>query len=176
MIENKDIGTIVNKGVSSASLIIDDGGTIISFNDRLSSMILELEPGKPFSNHLSIEESQLFERIILKAKNSKNSIKDTISIKQGEENSEFEIFVTPFLGEDDNLFFVSFTKAKKLEIRSGENKLSLLTKDLSGMVDDEMILELIGQIKAEFPFTIIGKTKIKRLITHYYNSFWITSP
>lgn len=176
MINDFNIGTIVNRGVSAASLIVDDSGIIVSYNDKLASLVDGLESGRLFSDKLSIKDSQLFERMILKAKESNSSIKDTLSIKVREEERDFEIFITPFLGEDDNLFFVSFTKSKSIEIVEGENKVTLLTNKIEEIVKSEHLLSIIEKIKGEYPFTIIGKTKIKKLLNELNNSFWLKEP
>lgn len=170
-----DIFNALTNGIQIPTLVTDGEGNILSYNQRAGELFSLTTYNESlfdiFPNPGSFRVKEIFEHS-LRTNQISREIANLI-LRSGRVN-RFEVSINPYINEfSDQLYFISFNLLYLPEIDDKKLNISISESDLSKLIQDREVLNIIEDIKASYPFTFLGKGKIQNQINKIDNLFWI---
>ncbi len=168
---NIELLKILNENIKDPFLAISAEGNILSFNKQAAKLFnIKEKTGNVFDyfeGDSSFELSKLIEDV-LSAK--KSLIKNIILTFTNGTDLKCQATITPY---NQNLIFCTF-KPEEHNFRINEiTKLKLRREELSALIGNNKIEKIIDSVKGLYPFTVLGKEKIRREIDQLKELFWV---
>lgn len=171
---NLQLFSALGQNLRSPFLVLDHKGRILFCNEAADDLLQFPEKNKKifyyfdehssdkfteiFNEHLSIGEIQA-KLIDLQLTNGKK-IKSKVTLTSYTEKGEL-------------LIFCSF-KSVELSIKSqGITGINVKSEDYKNLINNKQILTIIEEIKSLYPFTFIGKEKLRKDVDKLSELFWI---
>lgn len=180
MLIDPNIEQIFNHNINDPSFIVDSEFKLMKFNSYGEKLIIDLNEGSNFLENFTGESVQILERLLLESKNFMKVVieNDDISFKKDNKSIHFEIVISPITIDRSQNFLITFS-SKNLMSTNGSSSVS--AAKIKGSVELENfaskeILEIVADIKASFPFTLVDKKRIRKKIDELKCPFWIKMP
>lgn len=166
------------ESVNDPFIVMDRWGNIISIN-RKAVQLLSLENTPTNLTEIFNEET---------VNNFIQIATDVVKQRNQVEREKFEVeFIEEYKLELDlnfNLYeyggkeFIFLTLIQSVFYFNADDvtKLEVKTGNISKLIPDKNLIELISEIHDLYPFTVVGKDKIKKMIDEFDMMIWIKDP
>ena len=168
---NMDMLEVLNENIKNPFLIISPEGNIVSYNKQAShSFAIKSDTGNIF-DYLDEDSAYVLSGIIEEVLAGKKFLtKNIILTFTNGLNLKSQATITNFKG---TFLFCTF-KPEEHNLKIGDiTKLKIKQEELSGLIKNPEIEKIINSIKELFPFTVIGKEKVRRDVDQLEEFFWI---
>lgn len=166
---------ILKELIQDPLLILDRNGIIFESNSLFIELWKRGEPGFDFFSTLDINDKKFFINLMERVENYETSVSENFSVSAGnEEEILFNInasVITQSNGE--SLFLFTFRNKKTKDVTGKQSLIKIVDADISKLINNEKIEKIIQEVRSSFPFTFIGKEKIKNEIEKLSEYFWI---
>ncbi|MFO7446195.1 MAG: PAS domain S-box protein [Ignavibacteriaceae bacterium] len=171
---NTNLINSLNESIKHPFFIIDLDGNIISFNKETGDLFfLKNDPGNIF-DLFDEDTSQSLNELIEQSRSAKQSAACPVKIiLKSEKTFSALLTVNIHNGDPDTYVFCSLKPDEKKISFGGVTEIEFKLNDLERIIYDKSIITLINKIKTLYPFTYIGKEKIRSEIDELNNLFWI---
>lgn len=173
MIIDKNILSILENLIPFPTFILDDEGRVIDFNQKGKKFLPDVTFNTSIFEVLDKEFAAVLERLLYESKTYDKSVKENILAQKTEHSDEFEISVTPFSDEVQKSFITTIRLLRETKGNKETQRFTIVTEEMSKVIHDDKLFEIIKSIKSAFPFTFIGKAKIQKQIDLLNGFFWI---
>lgn len=155
-------------------LVLDVRGGILSFNNEASELLgLNEQKGDIFSylDDISVEKLKL---ILSKDLPIKEPISVSLKfILQSDEELDVWLSLNSYKEKEDDFVFCRVRKDENKIVLGGKTEVIVKNEDFKDIIHNAAILDIIKEIKSQYPFTYIGKEKIQKAINSLDELFWI---
>jgi len=168
---NIELLKALNENIKNPFIAVSPEGNIISSNKQALTYFAIKEPRSNIFDFLTessaVELSRLIEEVLTtKRVLTKNIILTPVSGA----DLKFQVTVNQF---NQSLILLTF-KPEEHRLRINEiTKLKIKQEELFNLINNHDIERIINSIKELFPFTVIGKEKIRKEIDSLEEFFWI---
>ncbi|MFH1195535.1 MAG: PAS domain S-box protein [bacterium] len=174
MIDDVNIERIVKNNIFNPAIVVDAAGKIIELNEASLKLLPGAQSGGIIYDLFEEDASNAIEKLILEAKTYDKVIEEELSYGLPKSKGKlFRFVITPLKNKNSKEFFVSIQVKDKKDVQKTPDRFSIHIGDISTIIDDTKILELIEQIKKDFPFTFIAKKKIRKALDELDEGIWI---
>jgi len=170
---DKNILTILENLIPFPTFILDDEGRVIDFNQKGKKFLPDVTFNTSIFEVLDKEFSSVLERLLYESKTYEKSVKENILTQKTEHSDEYEISVVPFTDEVQKTFITTIRLLNNNKGKKESRRFTIVTEEMSKIIHDDKLFEIIQSIKSAFPFTFIGKAKIQKQIDLLEGFFWI---
>ncbi len=168
---NIDLIRVLNENIKNPFIAMTAEGNITSFNKQAAKLISFKEKAGNifdyFDKDSAFELSTLLEEVL---SGRKTLIKNVILIFKNGTNLKCQVTISEF---NQDQVFCTF-KPEEHTLRISEiTRLKIRKEELSALIGNKKIERIIDSIRGLFPFTVIGKEKIRKDIDQLEELFWI---
>lgn len=168
---NIEMLKVLNENIKNPFIALSPEGNIISYNKQASNLFLIKENEPNIFNLLqedsSIELSTLVEDVL---GGKKTLTKNLILTLINGTSSKFQVTISEF---EKSLIFITF-KPEEHSLRINEiTKLKVKQEEISVLIKSDEVKKIIASINILYPFTVLGKEKIRKGIDQLEEFFWI---
>lgn len=171
---NSNLLSALNENILNPFIVFDKHGNILSINKEAAALLsVQQTPHNIFDlvdETYYDEIRELFKRSISQNKPYSENIR--LLLKSGEEVN-LNLSINKYIEEGQLFLFCSLKEEKFIIEPQGKTSLKVITGDISGVITNKQIISVLEQIKSLYPFTFIGKEKIRKEINNLEESFWI---
>ncbi|MCX6149522.1 MAG: PAS domain S-box protein [Ignavibacteriales bacterium] len=166
-----DILRLVDK-INDEAFVLDNAGIILYSNSAAKKLFPPSLNLNKFSELFQPESYQQIEKLFdFTDSNNQNIVKEIdIQLFNGI-TRQVNISISPYNLDGNKLFLIILTSGNGA--KSSSIKLRISNKDIVDLINDEVIIKVIEEIKSHFPFTLIGKNNIQNEINRLNEYFWI---
>ena len=171
---NRHLFDVLNMSIKHPFVVMDESGNILSSNEE-AKLLFSLEgEGDNFFNLLDESSAEKIAPLFNKLTEAKKPIvKEMQFILNTGDEINCELTLNAYRETDDSFIFCSFKiKENKIKLR-GVTKIQGITTNFKGVIKNGKILEIFEDIKSLYPFTFIGKEKIRKEIDALDEYFWV---
>jgi len=170
MKQESNIRNILNEHFPGLAFVIDFNGKVILFNSEVRRKVLRIHEGIRVFDIFETRTSEILEKLFIEAKDFGKIVKDQVSLNIGKVDKIFQIVVS-LTSEENYLLTVSETPDR--QVMKKTSRFTVNTDKIEEIVTNPVIVEIIEQIKASYPFTFIGKNNLQRSVDELNELFWI---
>ena len=169
--QNIDLIYVLRENIKNPFIAVSAEGNIITYNKQAGQLFnIKEKSGNIFDffkEDSSFELSKLFEDVIA---GKKSLVKNIFLTFTNGTSLKCQATINAFSG---NLIFCTF-KPEEHDIKISEiTRLKIRKAELSALIKNKKIEEILDAIKELFPFTVIGKEKIRKYADELEELFWI---
>lgn len=179
MLLDPNIEQVFFHNLSEPSFIVDADFKLRKFNKVTNNLIFGLNEGENFLGYFSGSSIQTLERLLLESKNYLKSVTEEaeITFRNKKDPDYFNVIITPITVDNTQNFIITFSLLYGKSI----NEKTAAPLKMEGAIELESlankeILEIVADIKASFPFTLVDKKRIRKKIDELKCPFWIKMP
>jgi PAS domain S-box-containing protein len=172
-LENSNIELIktLNENIKNPFIAVSPEGNIISYNKRAAELFkITDKTGNIFDffeDNTSLELGKLFEDVL---SGRKSVVKNMILAFTDGPDFKCQTTISEF---NQSILFCTF-RPEEHHLKINEiTKLKIKKDELSSMLGNSRLEEIIDSVRESFPFTVLGKEKIRRDIDRLEELFWI---
>ncbi len=170
---NRELIDIFKENIRDPFLLLDRQGNILSFNNQASIFFsFHGEPGN-FYDLLDRSTSEKISELFHKLPEINIRIEEVLELGLNN-GSKFNIqlIANQFIKNDEILILFTI---KLLENKTSINKTSLKIKikEIDKVINNQEVLDVIEEIKSNYPFTFISKNKARKSADKLEEFFWI---
>ena len=170
---NSALFNALNETIKNPFLVLDNKGNILSLNmeaESLFSIKSDIENiFDIFNEQSSSELNKLFENLYLNNKSILENI--TLKLADGKELN-LQVSINSYREENEYFIFCTF-KYQSYSIETKGTTEFRVVKDISNLIKNNDIINILEDIKSLYPFTFIGKEKILKKVNALEELFWI---
>lgn len=171
---NIDLIRTLNENIKHPFLILDSSGNIVSFNKEAKHLF-----------NLNSDEANIFDILDEESSRKLNEQLDELRSANHTINAiqnftlrskkilTLRLIINLYNDEREKLYFCTFKPEDHQLLISGNTQISFKTDNLEKIIKDEKVIDVIESVKSFFPFTFIGKEKLRFGINSLGNFFWI---
>lgn len=171
---NRYLLDVLNQSIKHPFVVMDESGNILSSNEEAKLLFSLEREGNNFFNLLdesSAEKIAPFFNELTEAK--KPIVKEVKFILRTGDEINCELTLNNYRESDDSFIFCTFRiNENKIKLR-GVTKIQGITTNIKGVIKNQKILEIFEDIRSLYPFTFIGKEKIRKEIDALNEYFWV---
>ncbi len=171
---NSNLLSALNENILNPFIVFDKHGNILSINKEATTLLsVQQTPRNIFD---LVDESyydeirELFKKSISQSKPYSENIR--VLLKSGEELN-LNLSINKYIEEGQLFLFCSLKEEKFIIEPKGKASLKVITGEVSDVITNKQIISVLEQVKSLYPFTFIGKEKIRKEINSLEESFWI---
>ena len=170
---NRELIDIFKENIRDPFLLLDRQGNIFSFNSQASIFFhFHGEPGN-FYNLLEQSSSKKISELFNKLPEINIRVEEILELGLNN-NNKFNVQLTAnqYVKNDEVLILLTI---KLLEDKASVNKTSLKIKikEINEIINNQEVLNVIEEIKSNYPFTFISKNKTRKSVDKLEEYFWI---
>ncbi len=168
---NIEMLKVLNENIKNPFIALSPEGNIISYNKQ-AAILFSIKENDVNIFDLLIEDSSIeLSRLVEEVLSGKKTLtKNLILTFTNESSSKSQVTISEF---NKSFIFITF-KPEKHELKINEiTKLKIKQEEISGLIKNVKINEIINSIKDLYPFTVLGKEKIRKEIDQLEEFFWI---
>jgi len=171
---NLKLFSALGQNLRSPFLVFDRNGKILFCNEAADDLLQFPEKNKKifyyFDEHSSERFTEIFNEHLstgeLQAKLIDLQLTNGKKIKS-------KVTLTSYTEKGESLIFCSF-KSVELSIKSqGSTSINVKNEDYKNLINNKQIIKIINEIKSLYPFTFIGKEKLRKEVDKLSEPFWI---
>lgn len=179
MLLDPNIEQIFFYNLSEPSFIVDADFKFRKLNEAAKELITGINEGENFLGYFSGSSVQLLERLLLESKNFLKTVTEEAEITFRNTNNlvHSKVIITPISVDNSQIFIITFSllKVKSISEKTSSQLKMTGSIELESLANKE-ILEIVADIKASFPFTLVDKKRIRKKIDELKCPFWIKMP
>jgi PAS domain S-box-containing protein len=162
---------VLNENIKNPFIVVSPEGNVISYNKQTSNLFTITEEEANIFDFLTEESSLELSRLIEAVLSGKRTLTKNIILTLAN-GTDLKSQVT--ISEFNQVLILITLKPEEHNIRINEiTKLKVKQGELSALINNNEIERIINSIKELYPFTVIGKEKIRKEIDKLKEFFWI---
>ncbi|MBU2493982.1 MAG: PAS domain S-box protein [Bacteroidetes bacterium] len=169
----KDLINIVQNNIQDPAFILDYDGFIYDLNSAAKNYFPNAQKDRTFYELFKPQISDKLKELFDKTKTSKETVKGNFNLFETGVQKEMEFFFSSVEIHYDQKFLITVKVIEKIVEPWKINKIEIFTSEITRLVKDRKVIEIIEKIKSSFPFSFIGKSKIQKDIDSLEHYFWI---
>jgi PAS domain S-box-containing protein len=164
----------LGKTLKDAFLVFSVQGDILFFNDEAKSLLNISSSAKKIFEIFSGSALEKFKEFICNVMDNLNFISSALPLELcGGEIINVEIVLSCYNQGEQQLILCTLTK-KRPNIESREvSKIKTRLNKFEELITNKKIIDIISKIKTSYPFTFLGKEKLRAEIDAFEENFWI---
>ena len=171
---NEELINILKENIKDPFLLLDQNGYIHSFNQEASLLFsFSDKPGNFYDllDQISVNKlNELYEGAFQK----NNKLEDIFELKLNNGSRlKVQIKIKGLRNENNTLFLLFIKTINNKTILNDKTSLKVKVSEIENIVDNKEVLDVIDEIKSNYPFTFISKNKIRKSIDTLNEFFWI---
>jgi len=171
---NLNLFSALGKNLRSPFLVLDRKGVILFSNEAADELLQFPEKNSVlftyFEEHSAGKLNELFNEHL--STESLNAKLIDLQLTDGKEIKS-KVTFTSYTEKGESLIFCSF-KSVELSINTqGVTGVNVKSENYKSLINNKKILNIIDEIKSLYPFTFIGKEKLRKDIDKLSELFWI---
>ncbi|MBZ0200157.1 MAG: PAS domain S-box protein [Ignavibacteriaceae bacterium] len=171
---NRYLLDALNESIKHPFIVMDESGNILSSNNVAKILFSLEQDGVNFYDLIdeaSVEKISPLFHDLNEAK--KPIVRDVQFLLSSGDEIDCELTLNSYREGPDHFVFCSFKmKENKIKLR-GITKIEGLSTDVKEVIKNPKILEIFEDIRSLYPFTFIGKEKIRKEIDTLDEYFWV---
>ncbi len=154
-------------------LVIDQSGNLLFFNNQADELF---KPGAVPNLYDLVggKSGAIFKALIREANNEGQTVRNIELVLASGAEHKLKAAIRRYDEDDERYFLITLQKQEIKISGEGTADLKLRTAEIKELIKNEEIIAIIEEIKALYPFTYIGKEKVRNLINRLNDIFWIT--
>jgi len=171
---NSQLFSALGQNLRSPFFVLDRNGRILFSNEVAEKLLQSSEKDKILFNFFDEKSSKklrdlLTEHLLTESLNAK--LLD-LKLTTGEE-IKARVTFTSYAEKRESFIFCSF-KSVELSIKPSDvTGINVKSDDYKKLINNKQIIKIIHEIKSLYPFTFIGKEKLRKEIDKLSELFWI---
>ena len=168
---NTEMLNVLNENIKYPFITVAVEGNMLSFNKPASSLFGIKENGGNIFDYFDEETSYQLSRLIEDVLSGKKTVtKNVVLILSNGTNIKVQATLTEY---DQSYIFCTF-KPEEHNLKISEiTKLKIKQDELSNIFKNKDLKRIIESIKDSYPFTVLGKEKIRKEINALQEFFWL---
>ncbi|HVO75505.1 MAG TPA: PAS domain S-box protein [Ignavibacteriaceae bacterium] len=164
----------LGKTIKDAFLVFSAQGEIFFFNDEAKSLLNIPPLSKNIFEIFSQPAQKKFQKFVNSVLENLNFISSPVALELSSgETINVEIILSCYNLEDQQVVLCTLSK-KCPDIKSGEAaKVRTQLNKIEELIGNKRIIEIISKIKTSYPFTFLGKEKLRAAIDTFDEIFWV---
>lgn len=169
----KDLIKIIKNNIQDPAFILDYDAYIFDLNSAAKKYFPNAEKDKTFFDLFKPQISDKLKELFDKTKTSRDTVKGNFNSFETGVQKEMEFYFSSVEINYDQKFLLTVKVVEKRVEQWKINKIEVYTSEITKLVKDRNVIEIIEKIKSSFPFSFIGKSKIQKDIDLLQHYFWI---
>ncbi len=168
------IEKMLRKETGAASFILDEYAVITAMNEEGAAFLPKASTENVLFKYFSHETGNRLREYFTEVRDSGKKSKKSVRIgKTPRESQDYSVIITPFVSEKNEFYlFTIFRNENDLSNKS-LRKIFFHPEGIDDYFGDERLKRIIKEVKSNYPFTFISKTKIQKLADDLDEFFWI---
>ncbi|QQS37414.1 MAG: PAS domain-containing protein [Ignavibacteriales bacterium] len=152
--------------IKDSFIVLDMKGNILSFNKSAASLFFLPETPGNFLDYLNPETAEDINSLLLNIKEQKDlpiSASLHMHLKSG---SEFNCtaILNLYSEESEDFVLCTFLPEENIIQFKNRSELKIKTENILSLISNKEVLSILDEIRTHFPFTFVGREKIRRQI------------
>ncbi len=172
---NTNLFSAINENIKNPFLVLDQNGNILSANKEASSLLSldSISSGNIF-DIFDGQSSEKINQIIIDVVASKKFFENDVSLllKNGNE-IRIKLIINSYHEDNENFVFCTFREHVNQITQQGAFQLEVNSDDVKNIINHLELVEVLNEIKSLYPFTFIGKEKVRKKINQLDEYFWV---
>jgi PAS domain S-box-containing protein len=164
----------LDENIRDPFIVLSPNGNILEINKKAEKLFLLEGEKKNIFDILSEESSMVFNSLLEEILERENTTGENLilTLKNGFE-LRANTLLTAYSEGSEQIIFCTFASAEN-EIKSeGITQIKTSSADPLKFINDEESLKITDEIKKLYPFTVLGKEKVKFLLNNIKYPFWL---
>lgn len=171
---NADLLRVINNNFKAPAIILDQYGEILTFNENARKIFSSNSTLNSFWTLFSTDSISIIKKSFKDSISLSKSITERAVLLTGEGGKQDVDITFSGLGENgDRIILCTFDMDVS---RTEKLKLTIKPDEISEIIKSELFLSILEEIRSSFPFTLLGKGKIRNEINKLDEFFWIKDP
>ncbi|MGE5810366.1 MAG: PAS domain S-box protein, partial [Ignavibacteria bacterium] len=164
----------LGKTLKDAFLVFSVQGDILFFNEEAKSLLNISSSAKKIFEIFSGSALEKFKEFICNVIDNLNFISSAVPLELSSgEIINVEVVLSCYNQGEQQLILCTLTK-KRPNIESREvSKIKIRLNKFEELITNKKIINIISKIKTSYPFTFLGKEKLRAEIDAFEESFWV---
>lgn len=172
---NSNVLKILTENIKLPFLALDKMGNIFSYNDEAASLFTIRNKSQNIFDILTNKSSEEFNYLLGEIFDNKEYFEDTFVFELNNGNKFKSTLNIDFLKDDDTDLVICIIKTEKKKLRYEKvTHIDSRTVDVKQIIKNKQLIAILEEIESFFPFTFIGKEKLRKKIDSLNEIFWIT--
>ena len=172
---NRELINILSENTKDPFLILDQGGNILSYNNE-ASYLFSLEKTGNFYALLDQNSAEKLDELCSKLFIKKSKIDEVLDLKLSNgKKLKIKLTINSLINNDEILLFLVIKPLDSKVIINEKTSLQIKLNELDKIINNTEVLNVIDEIKSNYPFTFISKNKVRTSADKLKEFFWIKS-
>ncbi len=172
---NRNVLKVLSENIKLPFLALNKMGNIFSFNGEAASLFTIRNQSQNIFDLLTNKTSEEFNYLLEEMFVSKEYFEENFvfELKNGD---KFKTTLSvDFLKDGDTELVICVIKPEKKKLRYEKvTQIDARTVDVKQFIRNKQLIAILNEIESFFPFTFIGKEKLRKKIDSLVEIFWIT--
>ncbi len=152
--------------IKDSFIVVDLKGNILSFNKSAAGLFFLPEKPGNILDYLNPDTAEDFNSLLLNIKEQSDlpvTANLQLHLKSGTELN-CNIILNLYSEESKDFVLCTFLPEENIIQLKNLSELKLKTEEILSIINNEQIIVLLSEIRTHFPFTFVGREKIRKLI------------
>lgn len=166
---------ILKELIHDPLLVLDKNGIVVESNNLFIELWKRGEHGYDLFSSLDKNDKKFFVSMMERVENYEKSVSENFSLSNNnDEDFLFNVNASVLVQNNGESLYLFTFRDKRIKEGSGkQSSLRIIDKEINSIIKNEKIEKIIQEVRSSYPFTFIGKEKIKNEIEKFPEMFWI---
>ena len=171
---NLRLFSALGQNLRSPFLVLDLKGRILFSNETADKLFQFLEKNKIIFSYFDEKSAEKFYELFNEHLSTGEIQAKLIDLQlTNEKKIKSKVTLTSYTEKGEFLIFCSFKSVEHSIKSQGITGIDVKNEDYKSLISNKQILKIIDEIKSLYPFTFIGKEKLRKDVDKLSELFWI---